>query len=87
VVVVLSDVFGQLKAKVVVVCRDSPDDTSLLQVNEVPVGRAARQPRRALCNIFDAHRVTSVGQQLNNLTTPVGIALRDQSQPLLHQAV
>ena len=41
-VVVLGDVFGQLETEIVVVSRDTPHDTGLLQVDEVPVGRAPR---------------------------------------------
>jgi hypothetical protein len=87
VVVVLGDVFGQLKTEVVVVCRDAPDDSRLLQVNEVAVGRAPRQPGRTFCDVFDADRVPGVRQQLDDLATPVCVALGDPSQPLLDQAV
>ena len=60
---------------------------AVVQVNEVAVGRAPRQPGRTFCDVFDADRVPGVRQQLDDLATPVCVALGDPSQPLLDQAV
>ena len=84
---VLGYVLGQLKTEVVVIGRHPPDHTGHLEVDQVTVGRAAREAGSSLCDVLDAYRMAGVGQQLDHLPPPAGVALRDLPEPLLDQAM
>ena len=87
VVVVLGDVLGQFEAGELVVGRDAPHDPDLLQVDEVAVRGAAREPWCQLGDVTDAHRVARPGKYLDDLAPAAGVPLGDLPEPLLYQAV
>ena len=86
-VVVLGDVFSQFEAPVLVVGRDPPHHTRLLEVDQVAVGGAAGQARCSLGDVLDGHRVPGTGQQLDDHPSPVRVTLGDLPQPLFGHAV
>lgn len=87
VVVMFGEVLGQLEARELVTRRDPAHHSGALQVNEVPVGRAAGELRQAVSDVTDADRVAGVGQELDKSAAPRGVPQVRSSQPGLDQLV
>ena len=70
--------FGQclleLEPGELVSCGNPTNNSSMLQVNEVPIGRASGHAGELPADIGDVHRVLRSGQDVDNGPPPVGIA-------------
>ncbi len=86
-VVVLGQVLRQLEASEVVARRDPPSHPGVLQLDQVPVCRAAWQLRECIGDVGDAHRVAATGQVLDEGSSSCGVALADASEPGLDERV
>jgi len=87
VMVVLGEFLGQLEAGELVVGGDPPDEPCGVQIDQVPVRRAAWQVREPLGNVADADGMAGADKQVDNRPPPGGVALIDPAQPALDLAV
>lgn len=87
VVVVLGEVFGQLEPGELVVGGDPSDHAGGLEVDQVAVGRAPRKVGESEGDVADVHRVAGTGQQADNGSAPLRVALVDAAKPVLDQGV
>jgi hypothetical protein len=87
VMVMLGQVLGELETGELVTTCDAPDDSRNLEIDEMPVCRAAGKRREAIRYVPDAHGTSRSHQQLDDRSPAGGVALVDAAQTRLDQAV
>jgi hypothetical protein len=75
--VVLGEVLGELEPSELVAGCHSPDEPGRLQVDEVPVGRAAGELGKPPGDVTDADRVARAREQLDDGAPTGRVALID----------
>jgi hypothetical protein len=85
--VMMSEILGELKSSELVVRRDAPNHARELQVREVSIGGAARNVREGVGDVRDAHRAAERGEQRDDSLSPRGVALVDAAKVTLDEFV
>jgi hypothetical protein len=86
-VVVLGEVFCELKASELVVGGDAAHQSGGLEVHETAVCGASRQLRKACCNVLDADRMAHSDEEFDDRSTTCRVALVTLAKAGLDEAV